>query len=198
MHDDDVMMQPMPRVPPFDRPATYEDLVVLPDHLVAEILDGELHASPRPTPRHANAENEIGSVLRAPFHHGRGGPGGWWILSEIELHWGKNVLVPDWSGWRRERLPAIPDAAAISLPPDWVCEVLSPSTAKIDRTKKLAIYAREGVRHAWLIDPIARTFEVLRLENGHFTILASHVDDEVVRAEPFTEIELSLSDLWAG
>ena len=107
-----------------------------------------------------------------------------------------NVLVPDLAGWRRTRLPQMPDAAYCSLAPDWVCEVLSPSTAALDRGKKLTIYAREQVAHAWLIDPGARTLEVLRLEAGRWTILATHAGSDVVRAEPFAEIELELQALW--
>ena len=190
-------MQPMPRVPPFDRPATYDDLVALPDIVVAEIVDGELHASPRPGPSHAEAGSSLGMLVGPPYHFGRGGPGGWWILDEPELHFERNVLVPDVAGWRRERMPRKPETAYYAIAPDWICEVLSPSTCKIDRTKKLAIYAREGVRHAWLIDPLARSLEVLRQENGHWVIVATHSDDEVVRAEPFAEIEISLRDLWA-
>jgi Uma2 family endonuclease len=191
------MMQPMPRVPPFDRPATYEDLVKLPDNLVAEILDGELHASPRPAPPHAVAGSSVGGLLVSHYHFGHGGPGGWWILDEPELHLGPDVLVPDLAGWRRSRMPHRPETAYFPLAPDWVCEVLSPSTLQIDRARKLAIYAREGVAHAWLVDPIAQTLEVLRLERGRWVILGTHVGDEVVRAEPFVEIDLELRLLWA-
>jgi Uma2 family endonuclease len=191
------MMEPMPRIPPLDRPATYDDLVKVPDIMVAEIVDDELHASPRPAPRHANASSAIGSAIFAPYHHGRGGPGGWWILDEPELHLGRNVLVPDVAGWRRARMPRLPAEAYFSLAPDWVCEVLSPSTASLDRVKKLAIYAREQFAHAWLIDPAARTLEVLRLEAGRWTILGIHAGSEVVRAEPFADIDLELALLWA-
>jgi Uma2 family endonuclease len=190
-------MEPMPRIPPLDRPATYEDLMQVPDIMVAEIVDGELHASPRPAPRHANAASSLGAELMPPYHRGRGGPGGWRILFEPELHFGRNVLVPDLAGWRRERMPLLPKAAYFSLAPDWVCEVLSPSTASLDRVKKLAIYARDQVGHAWLVDPAARTLEVLRLEAGRWTILATHAGDEVVRAEPFADIDLELASLWA-
>jgi Uma2 family endonuclease len=191
------MMPSMPRVPPFDRPATYEDLEKLPDNLVAEIVDGELHASPRPAPRHASAGSVVGAGLVPPFHLGRGGPGGWWILYEPELHLGRDVLVPDWAGWRRSRMPHLPATAYFPLAPDWVCEILSPSTSSLDRKQKLSVYAREQVPHAWLIDPLARTLEVLRLENGRWTILSTYAGSEVVRAEPFGEIELELSALWA-
>jgi Uma2 family endonuclease len=191
------MMQPMPRVPPFDRPATYDDLVKLPDHLVAEIVDGELHASPRPAPRHVNAGSIIGGRLVPPFHEGHGGPGGWWILDEPELHLGDNVLVPDLAGWRRARMPRLPATAYFPLPPDWICEVLSPSTLQLDRVRKLTTYAEASVAHAWLVDPGAQTLEVLRLDGGRWTILATHAGPEVVRAEPFHEIEIPLRSLWA-
>jgi Uma2 family endonuclease len=189
-------MQPMPRVPPFDRPATYDDLVALPDNLVAEIVGGELHASPRPAPKHARAYAVLGRRIGGPFDDGVGGPGGWWILDEPELHLGRDVLVPDLAGWRRTRMSALPNTAYFPLAPDWICEILSPSTAQLDRAKKLAIYARERVAHAWLVDPIARTLEVLRLENGRWLILATHVGSEIVRAEPFDQIELDLGSLW--
>jgi len=191
------MMPSMPRVPPFDRPATYDDLVKLPDNLVAEIVDGELHASPRPAVRHVRAGSVLGRKVGGPYDDGVGGPGGWWILDEPELHLNGNVLVPDLAGWRRARMPRCPDAAFFSIAPDWVCEILSPSTASLDRVQKLAIYAREHVAHAWLIDPLARTLEVLRLESGRWTILATHAGAEVVRAEPFGDTELELSALWA-
>jgi Uma2 family endonuclease len=189
-------MQTVPRVPPFDRPATYDDLVKLPDNLVAEIVDGELHASPRPAARHTVAYGRLGAALLPPFDQGRGGPGGWCILLEPELHLGANVLVPDLAGWRRRRMPSVPDVAHFTLVPDWVCEILSPSTSALDRVKKLAIYAREQAAWAWLIDPLAHTLEVLKLENGRWTILATHVGGEVVRAEPFEAIELELAALW--
>ncbi|MCU0249717.1 MAG: Uma2 family endonuclease [Vicinamibacterales bacterium] len=187
----------MPRVPPFDRPATYADLEKLPDNLVAEIVNGELHASPRPAPPHARAGAALGRKVGAPYDDGIGGPGGWWILYEPELHLGGDVLVPDWAGWRRSRMPHLPTTAYFPLAPDWVCEILSPSTSSLDRKQKLSVYAREGVRHVWLIDPLARTLEVLRLETGRWTILATHAGADVVRAEPFTDIDLELSALWA-
>jgi Uma2 family endonuclease len=135
------------------QPATYEDLLNVPDHLVAEILDGDLYTTPRPAPRHADASSGSGAALRGPFDRGRGGPGGWRILDEPEWHLASDVLVPDLAGWRRERLPRLPEEAFFSLAPDWICEVLSPATAAIDRVKKLSIYGREGVPHAWLVDP---------------------------------------------
>jgi Uma2 family endonuclease len=178
------------------RPATYDDLLQVPDYMVAEIVDGELFASPRPAPRHASASSGLGGALHGPFDRGRGGPGGWWIFDEPELHPGRDVLVPNLAGWRRERLPGLPDDAYFTLAPDWICEVVSPSTAALDRTRKLAIYARERVGHAWLVDPLARTLEVLRLEGERWTIVSTGSDAAVVRAEPFDALELDLTLLW--
>jgi Uma2 family endonuclease len=178
------------------RRATYEDLLRVPDHEVAEILDGELHVSPRPGSRHALAASRLGSELGGPFDRGRGGPGGWWILDEPELHFGEEVLVPDLAGWRRERLPEFPDTAAFTLAPDWVCEVASPSTERLDRAKKMPAYAREGVPHFWLVNPLARTLEVYRLAEGRW-VLGTYEGDARVRAEPFDAVELELGGLWA-
>jgi Uma2 family endonuclease len=190
-------MQPiMPRVP-LDHPATYDDLVKLPDIVVAEIVNGELHASPRPAPAHAIAGTELGGVLTPAYSRGRGGPGGWWILFEPELHLGPDVLVPDLAGWRRTRMPQRPATAYFPLAPDWICEVLSPTTARLDRAQKLSIYAREGIPHAWMLDPLALTLEVLRLDDGRWTIVGVHAGDAVVHAEPFVEINLNLAVLWS-
>jgi Uma2 family endonuclease len=179
------------------RRATYEDLCKVPDHLVAEILDGDLHTTPRPGPRHASASSGLGGALHGPFDRGRGGPGGWWILDEPELHLSRDIVVPDLAGWRRERLPRLPEEAFFSLAPDWVCEVLSPSTAAIDRVKKLTAYARESVRHVWFIDPTAQTLEILRLDDGRWTLIATAAGAAVIRPEPFDALELDLTWLWA-
>ncbi len=178
--------------------ATYADLLAVPDILVAEIIDGDLVTSPRPGLRHTNASSRLGDFLGNPFHRGLGGPGGWIILDEPELHLGGDVLVPDLAGWRREHFIATAgDVAAIEIAPDWVCEILSPSTATIDRAKKLPIYAREKVPHAWLIDPILRTLEVLRLIEGRWTLMGTHQGDAKIRAEPFDAIEIDLGAIWA-
>lgn len=185
---------PVPR--PRARPVTYDDLIEVPDHLVAEIIDGHLHTTPRPAPRHADASSGLGGALRGPFDRGRGGPGGWRILDEPELHLGQDVLVPDLAGWRRERLPALPDEAYFSLAPDWVCEVLSPSTAALDRTRKLAVYAREQVPHVWLVDPTAYTIEVLHLDAGRWVILTTCAGRDAVSLPPFDALPLDLTLLW--
>ena len=142
----------MPKVE-LGRPATYDDLVALPDIVVGEIVDDELWSSPRPAPRHAKSYGALGAVLVPAFDFGHTGPGGWQIVSEPELHLATQVLVPDLGGWRRDRMPRLPETAYFPLAPDWVCEVLSPSTARLDRAKKLRIYAEFGVGHAWLVDP---------------------------------------------
>jgi Uma2 family endonuclease len=179
------------------RRATYDDLLTVPDTMVAELVDGELFASPRPAVRHARVASALGGEIFGPFDKGSGGPGGWWLLDEPELHFGEDVLVPDIAGWRRERLPHLPDTAAISLAPDWVCEVISPSTERLDRSRKLGVYVREGVGHAWLINPVARTLEVYRRSESGWLMIATHADDARVRTEPFDALELDLLVLWA-
>lgn len=179
------------------RRARYEDLLQLPEHVIGQILAGELHVLPRPAARHAAASSALGEELGPPFKRGRGGPGGWVLLDEPELHLHDDVLVPDLAGWRRERMPELPDVAAIELAPDWVCEVLSPSSVATDRVVKLPIYAREQVSHAWLVDPIARTLEVFAREGDGWSLVAAWRDDAKVRAVPFDAIELDLSILWA-
>jgi Uma2 family endonuclease len=183
-------------VPVTRRRATYEELSQVPDHKVAEILDGELIVTPRPALRHAGASSGLGGLLWGPFQGGRGGPGGWWILDEPELHLAEDILVPDLAGWRRERLPSIPDAAYLTLAPDWACEVISPATERMDRSRKMRIYAREGVHHLWLLDPLVRTLEVVRLESARWVLLVTHGDADVVRAEPFEAVEIELTALW--
>ncbi len=180
------------------KPATYEDIVELPEWKVGEIVDGDLYVSPRPAPRHSLAESGVGAMLSGPFQHGVGGPGGWWILDEPELHLGGDVLVPDLAGWRRERMPSLPEIAYFELAPDWLCEVLSPSTEQLDRTKKLKRYAAAGVANVWLVNPALRSLEVLRLVDGKWLLVATHAGDERVRAEPFEAAEVDLLLLWEG
>lgn len=183
---------------PAKRRAIYADLAEVPAHLVAELLNGEILTSPRPAAPHANVASNLGGELYGPFRKGTGGPGGWVILDEPELHLRADVLVPDLAGWKRERMPAVPDTPAFELAPDWVCEVLSPATAAVDRADKVPIYAREGVRHVWLIDPLLRTLEVFRLLDAQkYEAAATWRGDVAVRAEPFEAIELELAALWA-
>jgi Uma2 family endonuclease len=178
------------------RPATYADIEALPPNMVGQILFGVLHAHPRPAPRHSRASSMLGIELGGPFDLGRGGPGGWIILDEPELHLGPHVVVPDIAGWRRERLPRLPDTAYFETAPDWVCEVLSPSTQRIDRTDKLTVYAAFGVSHAWYVDPIARTLEVFELTSGRWTLAATFKDTDAVAAPPFATHTFALDVLW--
>ena len=182
---------------PAKRRATYQDVLDAPDNVVAEIIGGELRLSPRPGGPHTGASSALGFLLGPPFQFGSGGPGGWIILDEPELHLGDEIVVPDLAGWRTDRLPAVPNDAFFTIAPDWVCEVLSRSTAVHDRAEKLPIYAGAGVRHTWLVDALQRTLEILRLHDGKWLIVDVHRGDVRVRAEPFDAIELDLSVLWA-
>lgn len=178
------------------RAATYEDLLKVPDNLVAEIVEGELFTSPRPASRHTHAASLLGGIIIVAFNDGGGGPGGWWILDEPELHLGPDVLVPDIAGWRRSRMPVLPSVPAFTLPPDWVCEVISPHTGRLDRVRKLPAYAREEIPYAWIVDPIQRTIEAYRLERGHWVSLGAYGGNDTVRIEPFDAIEIPLASLW--
>lgn len=184
-------------IQPLARPATYDDLCQVPDRFLAQIVHGQLHVHPRPAPKHALAASIVGGKLVPKFHDDDGGgPGGWWILFEPELHLGMDILVPDFAGWRRERMPALPDTAYFDLAPDWVCEVLSPSTARLDRVEKLALYAIHGVAHAWLIDPDAKTLEVFALVDSKWRLETALAEDAEVCAVPFDAIAFSLASLW--
>ena len=183
---------------PARRHATYDDVRDTSDLLVAELIAGDLYTTPRPALPHARTASALGQDLRA-FDEPPGdtdNPGGWWILFEPELHFAADVLVPDLAGWRRERLPAIPETAAIELAPDWVCEILSSTTTTLDRTRKMPIYARNGVAHLWLIDPTARTLEIYRLEGERWTVVSNHGGSTSVRAEPFAAIEIDMRRWW--
>jgi Uma2 family endonuclease len=175
----------------------------VPPEMVAEILDGELFTFPRPAHPHTRSASRLGMRLGGPFDLGEGGPGGWVILDEPELHLGRrpDKLAPDLAAWRRERMPdALGDEetpAYYDVAPDWACEVISPRTERIDRGKKMRIYRREGVGHLWLLSPLLRTLEVYRLEGGRWSLLETYEDDEKVRAEPFDAVELDLASIWA-
>ena len=182
---------------PARRRATYQDLRAVPEHLVAEIINGELVTRPRPAALHTRAASSLGGELYNPFDRGKGGPGGWIILDEPELHLHGDVLVPDLAAWRRERMPELPEAAAFELAPDCVCEVLSPSTAPIDRADKMPIYLREGVSYIWLVDPTPQTLEAFRLDSSSYRLLGVWRGAVSIRVEPFDELELELAALWS-
>ncbi|MFY0562693.1 Uma2 family endonuclease [Archangium lansingense] len=178
------------------RRATYEDLETVPQNRVGEIVDGELYVSPLPALPQARAAYRLGTLIGRPFDLGEGGPGGWVILLKPELHLGDDALVPDLVGWCRERMPEMPHTAAFTLAPDWVCEVLSPSTAVLDREKKMKAYAREGVSHLWLVDPLQQSLEVYRLEGRRWNRQGHWSGESTVHAEPFAVLPLKLAMLW--
>jgi Uma2 family endonuclease len=176
--------------------ALYEDVIAAPEHKVAEIVEGYFYLSPRPAPRHSNAATVLGSDLNDAFHRGRRGPGGWWILFEPELHLIGDVLVPDIAGWKRERLPELPESPGFTVAPDWVCEVLSPSTQTFDRLTKLPRYALAGVAHLWLVDPLKRRLEVYGRLDLTWALLEEYFGDAVVSAPPFEAVAVELAPLW--
>jgi Uma2 family endonuclease len=178
--------------------ATYRDLERLPDNVTGELIEGELYASPRPSAKHSVATSGLVIDIGNAYQRARSGPGGWWIIAEPELHFTRNVvvLVPDIAGWRAERIPDMPEDHRFVVIPDWVCEVLSPSTSRLDWAKKLPIYARNGVAHVWFVDPVAQTVQVMRLSDGQYTLASIHSGDDKMRAEPFDAIEIDLTALW--
>lgn len=184
---------------PAARRATYQDVLDAPPNAVAEVVFGVLHTFPRPRIRHTVASSTLGFALGG-LGQGSEGRGGWVLLDEPELHLGAapDIVVPDLAGWRRERLPQIPDTAFLTLSPDWVCEVLSPSTQAFDRADKMEVYRREGVTYVWHIEPEGRTLEVFRLDpgTGRYLHIAAWRGDPLVHAEPFEQLELRLATLW--
>jgi Uma2 family endonuclease len=184
---------------PAKRLATDQDVIDAPENSVAELIDDELFLEPRPAGPHIEAASVLGMLIGPPFRLGRGGPGGWWIQDEPELHLGRHVVVPDLAGWRRDLHPDLDRSVAHSaIAPQWVCEVMSPSTQRKDRIKKLPLYAAHGVLHAWLVDPLLATLEVYRLRDGHWSLIAAHEGAVTIRAEPFEAVELALGELWVS
>ncbi len=176
----------------------YEQLQQLPAHLTGELLNGQLHAVPRPSWAHGQVETALSSDLHQAYGRGRGGLGGWWIIIEPEIHFVVNqeIMVPDIAGWRRERLPKPSATQKITTVPDWICEILSPSTKSKDREVKMPLYAHYGVSFAWLVDPLARTLEALECVAGNWQLLGQWSEDDQVTVKPFSEISIFLSDLW--
>ncbi len=178
------------------RRATYADIEALPEHVVGEILEGELVVSRRPPIPHTFATGHILVDIGNGFDPYPGSPRDWWFLREIEFHFRDDVVVPDIAGWRRSRLPTIPDVPFMTLAPDWVCETVSPMTARHDRTSKPRIYAAAEVAHMWIVDPLARTLEVFARDGDRWTFLVAHATDARVRVPPFEAIELDLARWW--
>ena len=179
------------------RRATCQDVLDAPTHQVAKIVEGSLYTHPRPEPPHTTATSVLGGELNPPFHRGRGGPGGWWILDEPEFHLGEDILVPNLAGWWRDRMPELPNTPYFTLAPDWACEVLSASTRRLDLQSKRPADAREGVGHFWLVDPTDRALEAFELREGEWVLIACAKDAEPVSIPPFDAITFSLGDLWA-
>jgi Uma2 family endonuclease len=186
------------RKPLIIRDATYQAVIDAPEHMVAELIDGDLYAWPRPDGPHARFATALAMDIGPPYDRGRSGPGGWWIVFEPEVHFilNEQVLVPDLGGWRRERMPRIPKDQRFVVTPDWVCEVISPSSLRVDRSKKMRIYAEHGVAWMWLVDPIGRTLEVLTLDGNNWKYVATFTGEDVLRAEPFPEAEIDLGSIW--
>jgi Uma2 family endonuclease len=182
---------------PARRVATYDDVLASPPAVVAEVVAGVLYQHPRPATPHAAAASVVGEELGAPFKRGKGGPGGWIILDEPELHLGADIVVPDLAGWRRSTLPVLPDEAYLVVRPDWVCEVASPSTRALDRGAKLEVYQREGVGPVWFIEPLDRFLEVLELDGETYRIVQRASGDAPARLRPFDAIEFDVAALWA-
>jgi len=176
----------------------YEALEALPEGLIGEIFHGQLHTQPRPAPRHQVAASKLGGKLTGPYSDGEGGPGGWWIVDEPEIHFvrEKVVFVPDLAGWRRERMPEIPRNPPFEVVPDWICEILSPSTRSKDREIKMPLYARYGVGNAWLIDPDAETLEAYELRGAQWAQLGVYGADDAPAAAPFEVATFRVGDLW--
>jgi Uma2 family endonuclease len=187
------------RAPDGIRPEVWQAYLDAPEHMVAEIIGGELSVMPRPRPRHANVAGRLRRRLGGFDDPDEGDPGGWLILVEPELHLGPTdrPVVPDLCGWRRDRLPDdFLEPAAIELAPDWVCEILSDRTRSLDRVKKQRLYHRVRVAHVWRVDPDARTFEVFEREEKDRRLVLQAEASERVRARPFDAIEIDLARLW--
>ncbi len=174
----------------------YEEFLNLPENVVGEIINGQLHTQPRPAPKHALTASYLGEDLVGPYGKGKGGPGGWWILDEPEIHLGEDILVPDIAGWKKERMPRLPETAFFSLSPNWACEVLSHNTARKDRIEKMPLYAKYGVPYIWLVDPILKTLETYRLGDRYWELTGTFSESDHVSVEPFMDISIDLSMLW--
>jgi Uma2 family endonuclease len=180
--------------------ATYNDLLKAPEHLTAELVDGELFLSPQPAGPHNRFVSALGMDIGSAYDRGRGGPGGWWIVDEPEIHFDLNerVVVPDLAGWRRERMPIYPEDHKYTIAPDWICEVLSPSTFRWDRDVKLPLYAEYEVPWVWYVQPVQRYVEIRKLIGGELSLIERYDGNAKFRAEPFMEVEIDLGSIWGS
>ncbi|MCY1060669.1 Uma2 family endonuclease [Nannocystis sp. SCPEA4] len=177
--------------------ATYDDLLAYPSEVKTEIFDGEIHTQPSPLPGHGRAQLALGRYVGGPFDGDTQDPDGWWILQEIDVRFdGHNVVRPDVVGWRRARLPDPWGMRPIDVVPDWICEVLSPSTEKVDRVRKQHLYARHGVPYYWLVDPAERVLEAFVLDGAQWRIAGTYDDTALARIPPFDAIELPVGRLF--
>jgi Putative restriction endonuclease len=176
--------------------ATYQDILDLPEGVVGEIIKGVLHSKPRPRVPHVRVALKLVGKVAGPFDTDDDGPGGWLFLQEVELHLGQEIVVPDMAGWKRERFPGLANDAFLTVPPDWVCEILSPSTAQKDRALKANIYASEGVGYMWLIDPQLKTLEAYKNHSGQWLQLGVITEGAEVKIEPFDAAPFKLDTLW--
>jgi Uma2 family endonuclease len=179
--------------------ATYLDILALPQDVKGEVVHGMLYVQPAPIPRHSKVQRALSRFVGGPFDDddGYGGPGGWWILLEVDVRLGEHDIVrPDLAGWRRSRLPEPWDVRPIEVVPDWVCEVTSPSNARHDRVTKARLYAEVGVPSLWLIDPSARVLEALVLDGAAWLEAGRFSDGDVARIPPFEAIDLDVGRLF--
>jgi Uma2 family endonuclease len=182
---------------PAKRLATYADLLALPGDAHAEVIGGEVIVQPSPTPAHQSTIGEIYAELRNPFQRGRGGPGGWWLIQDVDVEFGAHDVVrPDISGWRRDRVPAFPAERPVRQRPDWLCEGLSPRTALHDQGDKRAIYQRALVPWYWLVDPLNRTVSVLRLVPEGYVVDRVAGDQGMVALPPFEAVAIDLASIF--
>lgn len=181
---------------PAKEDALYKEFMAVPSNMIAEILNGKLITQPRPAPRHSRAAAVLGSKVGAPFDFNDDGPGGWAFFTEPELHLDSDILVPDLAAWRRERMTTLPDTAYFTTAPDWICEVLSPSTIMYDKLEKRDIYGQHNVQYLWFVDPIAQTLEAFELIDKRWTLLKTFGHDVEVAIAPFEAVPFALKSLW--
>ncbi|MEZ4220590.1 MAG: Uma2 family endonuclease [Polyangiaceae bacterium] len=167
----------------------------------AEVIRGVLVTAPALLPRHSSVRGRLRRLIGGAFDDddGAGGPGGWWIFLEVDVRLSPHDIVrPDIAGWRRQRLPEPWDMRPIDVVPDWICEIISTSNAGRDRVTKRELYAKHGVLHYWIADPVARTLETLRLdpEAGHWVDAGAFDASGRARIAPFTAIEIDLSRVF--
>lgn len=182
-----------------NQPNLYAQIEALPTNVTGEIINGRLITMPRPAGTHCQAESSLEIEIGWHYQYGRnGGPGGWWIVVEPEIHFIRDIeiTVPDIAGWKKARMPRQPRTHRYEVVPDWVCEIASPSTVKKDRIEKMPLYAHYGVQYLWLVDPLLKTLETYELYNERWLNIKNYTDDDKVSAVPFNEIVIQLSDLW--